>query len=268
MTIDIVRGELERLFSLEEMMALSQDFLGFSPEEIGGAASKASFARALTDRCLEVDALEALLDAVLASRTEVDPRIRELGQKGLTLPEEIKAGETFGAFTITKKLGEGPRGFVYAATKDGADRTLKVYRREATRDARAARRFLTRVRLAAKVRHENLPSDLEVGLEGGRVWVSYAPIEGQPLSVRIGRTGPLHINEARNLLRGVVSAVGALHDKQLVHGAIKLDNVIVARGEGGASRPILVDVGGDHLLGGGWSSASLLKTASPEQLRG
>lgn len=268
MTIDIVRGELERLFSLEEMMALSQDLLGFSPGEIGGAASKASFARALTDRCVEVDAIEALLDAVLASRTEVDPRIRELGQKGLTLPEEIKAGEAFGAFTITKKIGEGPRGFVYAAAKDGADRTLKVYRREATRDARAARRFLTRVRLAAKVRHENLPSDLEVGIEGGRVWVSYAPIEGQPLSVRIGRTGPLHINEARNLLRGVVGALGALHEKQLVHGAIKLDNVIVVRGEGGTSRPILVDVGGDHLLGGPWSSAALLKTASPEQLRG
>jgi tetratricopeptide (TPR) repeat protein len=268
MTIDIVRGELERLFSLDEMMALSQDLLGFSPEEIGGAASKASFARALTDRALEVDAIEALLDAVLASRTEVDPRIRELGQKGLTLPEEIKAGETFGAFTITKKLGEGPRGFVYSATKDGVERTLKVYRREATRDARAARRFLTRVRLAAKVRHENLPTDLEVGLEDGRVWVAYAPIEGQPLSVRIGRTGPLHINEARNLLRGVISAVGALHDKQLVHGAIKLDNVIVARGEGGTSRPILVDLGGDLLLGSGWSSAPLLKTASPEQLRG
>ncbi len=268
MTIDIVRGELERLFSLDEMMALSQDLLGFSPSEIGGAASKASFARALTDRCLEADAIEALLDAVLASRTEVDPRIRELGQKGLTLPEEIKAGETFGPFTITKKLGEGPRGFVYAATKDGVDRTLKVYRREATRDARAAHRFVTRVRLAAGVRHEGLPADLTVGIEGGRVWTAYAPIDGQPLAVRIGRTGPLHINEARNILRGVLEALSALHEKHLVHGAIKLENVIISRGEGGATRPILVDVGGDLLLGGPWSSAALVKTASPELLRG
>ncbi len=268
MSIDIVRGELERLFSLDEMMALSQDLLGFSPSEIGGAASKASFARALTDRCLETDAIEALLDAVLASRTEVDPRIRELGQKGLALPEEIKAGETFGPFTITKKLGEGPRGFVYAATKDGVDRTLKVYRREATRDARAAHRFVTRVRLAAGVRHEGLPTDLTVGIEGGRVWTAYAPIDGQPLAVRIGRTGPLHINEARNILRGVLEALSALHEKHLVHGAIKLDNVIISRGEGGATRPILIDVGGDLLLGGPWSSAALIKTASPELLRG
>ena len=34
MSIDIVRGELERLFSLDEMMALSTDLLGFDPTEI------------------------------------------------------------------------------------------------------------------------------------------------------------------------------------------------------------------------------------------
>src|SRR6188768_2466137 len=148
MSIDIVRGELERLFSLDEMMALSQDLLGFTPDEIGGTASKASFARALTDRCLEVDAVEALLDAVLASRVEIDPRFKELGHKGIALAEELRAGDTFGRFTITKKLVEGPRALTYVATLDGADRTLKVFRREATRDTRATRRFLTRVRLA------------------------------------------------------------------------------------------------------------------------
>jgi tetratricopeptide (TPR) repeat protein len=251
------------------MMSLTTELLGFEPSEIGGAASKASFARALTDRCVELDAVEALLDAVLASRTEVDPRIREMGQKGLVQPEELKVGDTFGAFTIGKKLGEGPRAIVYSATKGGAERTLKVFRREATRDTRAMRRFLTRMRLAAKVKHQNLASDLEVGVEGGRVWTSYAPVEGQPLSVRIARTGPLHINEARNLVRGVLGALGALHDKGLSHGAIKLENVIVGRGEGGTPRPVLIDLGADRLAGPSvWSSPALVKSASPEVLRG
>lgn len=268
MSIDIVRGELERLFSLDEMMALSSDLLGMSPNEIGGAASKASFARALTDRCVELEAVEALLDAVLASRSEVDPRVRELGQKGLLLhPEEMKAGDAFGEFTIGKKIAEGPRAIVYSAQKGGAERTLKVYRRDANRDLRAVRRYLTRVRLAAKIRHENLPSDLEAGIHEGRAYVAYAPIDGQPLSARIARTGPLHINEARNVLRGVLGALAALHDKQLAHGAVKLENIIVTRGEGGAPRPVLIDVGGDRLLGG-WHAASLVKTASPELLRG
>jgi tetratricopeptide (TPR) repeat protein len=268
MSIDIVRGELERLFSLDEMMALSSDLLGMAPTEIGGAASKASFARALTDRCVELEAVEALLDAVLASRTEVDPRVRELGQKGLVVRhEEMKAGDAFGPFIIGKKLAEGPRAILYAATKDGVDRTLKVLRRDATRDLRALRRYLTRVRLAAKVRHENLPSDLEAGLVEGRAYVAYAPIDGQPLASRVARTGPLHINEARTVLRGILGALAALHDKQLAHGAVKLENIIVGRGEGGVPRPVLVDVGGDRLLGA-WTNPALLKTVAPELLRG
>src|ERR1700761_3901861 len=100
MSMDIVRGELERLFSLEELLALSSDLLGFEPGEIGGQASKASFARALADRCVELDAVEALVDAVVATRTEVDPRVKDLGQKGVGRAEELKTGDTFGPFTI------------------------------------------------------------------------------------------------------------------------------------------------------------------------
>jgi tetratricopeptide (TPR) repeat protein/tRNA A-37 threonylcarbamoyl transferase component Bud32 len=269
MSIDIVRGELERLFTLEEMTALSADLLGLAPAEIGGTASKASFARALTERCVELDAVEALVDAVLASRTEVDARMKELGQRG-TVPrvEEIKAGEAFGPFTVGKKIGEGPRAIVYAATQDGKERTLKVFRHEVTRDMRALRRYLTRVRLASRVRHENLAQDLSAGIHAGRAWVSYAPIEGQPLGARIARTGPLHINEARHVLRGVLGALAALHDKQISHGAVKLENVIVARGEGGAPRPVLIDVGGDRLASGAFTHVGLLRTAAPEVLRG
>ncbi len=269
MSIDIVRGELERLFTLDEMMALSSDLLGLPAADVGGGASKASFARALTDKAMEIDAVEALVDAVLATRTEVDPRFRELGLKGIAPSEELKAGEAFGPYTVVKKLGEGPRAIVYAAQKAGVDRTLKVFRREATRDPRALARYLLRVRLAARVRQENLPVDLEAGVVEGRAYTAYAPIDGQPLATRVARTGPLHINEARNVLRGVLAALGALHEKHIAHGALKLENVIVGRGEGGAPRAVLIDPGGDRLLGAApWGAAALVKTASPEQLRG
>ncbi|XXX82260.1 tetratricopeptide repeat protein [Sorangium sp. So ce134] len=267
MSIDIVRGELERLFSLDEMMALSSDLLGFSPAEIGGNASKASFARALTDHCVEVDAIEALIDAVIASRAEVDARVRALGAQGISLPEEIAPGEAFGDYIITRKIGEGPRGLVYAATRGTEPRTLKVLRREVTRDGRAVRRFLTHVRLAAQVHHENLASGVDAGLVGGRAFVAYAHVDGLPLSARLARSGPLHVNEAKPLLRGILSGLAALHEQRLVHGALKLENVLVARGEEGQPLPILIDVGGDR-LGAGWSSPELVKTASPEQLRG
>lgn len=269
MSIDIVRGELERLFSLDEMMALSSDLLGFDPAQVGASASKASFARALTDRCLELDAVEALVDAVVASRNEVDPRVRELGAKGVARAEELKAGDTFGPFTIVRKLGEGPRAIVYGAKRDGKERTLKIYRREATRDSSALHRYLTHVRLAARVRHENLASELEAGTIGGRAYVAYAPVDGQPLAARIQRTGPLHVNEAKALLRGVLGALAALHEVRLAHGDVKLDNILVGRGADGQPRAVLVDVGGDRLGSGTFgASPGAVRTASPEQIRG
>ncbi|AUX23142.1 protein kinase [Sorangium cellulosum] len=265
--MDIVRGELERLFSLDEMVALSSDLLGFTPAEVGGSASKASFARALTDHCVALDAIEALIDAIIASRAEVDTRVRALSARGLRLPEALAVGETFGDYTITRTIGEGPRGLVYEATRGGEPRTLKVLRREATRDGRAVRRFLTHVRLAARVRHESLASGVEAGLVGGRAFVAYAPVDGQPLSARVARSGPLHLNEARPLLRGILGGLAALHEQRLFHGALKLENVLVARGDDAQPRPVLVDVGGDR-LGAGWESPALARTASPERLRG
>jgi hypothetical protein len=68
---DILRAELERLFELPDLLALSRDVLGFEPERVGGTAAKASFAGALTAHCLEHDAIEGLCDALLATRGEV-----------------------------------------------------------------------------------------------------------------------------------------------------------------------------------------------------
>jgi hypothetical protein len=184
MSVDIVRGELERLFSLDEMMALSADLLGLPPADVGGAASKASFARALIERCAELDAVDALVDAIVASRTEADARLRDLQSKRVAPAEELEPGETFGAFTIGKKLGESARSIVYSAKRDGVDRTLKVLRRAVSADRRAVQRFLTQVRLAARVTHENLPAELEAGVVDARAFVAYAPVHASRAPAR------------------------------------------------------------------------------------
>jgi hypothetical protein len=87
---EILHAELERLFELPDLMALSRDVLGFEPESVGGTAAKASFAGALTAHCLEHDAIEALCDAVLATRVEVNSKILDLRISGVTLDEELK----------------------------------------------------------------------------------------------------------------------------------------------------------------------------------
>src|SRR4051794_39583728 len=160
-TIDIVRAELERLYSLDEMTSMSQRLLGLDPNDVGGTAAKASFARALAERCLGSDQLDALIDVILISRQGVDPRVADLA--GIFGKEEIANGGHLGPFVVTRKIGESRQSIVYAATRDGERRALKVMRHEACRDKRAVQRFLTANRMVASVQHAGLPTGLEAG---------------------------------------------------------------------------------------------------------
>src|SRR5262245_42672998 len=113
MSLDILRAELERLFELEELLSLTRDVMGFDPEQVGGTSAKGSFALALTKLCLESDAVEALCDALLASKDHVNPAILQLRLSGPSDDRELQAGESLGAFTVVRKLGEGRLGASY-----------------------------------------------------------------------------------------------------------------------------------------------------------
>lgn len=278
MSIDILRADLERLFELEELLALSRNVLGFEPDSIGGTAAKGSFVKALTDYCYEVDAIEALCDALLASKADVNPKVGQIRTGGLPFDEELKIGSTLGDFTIVRKLGEGRLGISYLARRDDADFRLKVLRREATRDRRGLHRFLTVSRLIAAIDHPGLPRQLDARVVDDRHVVSHVFVDGQPLAVRIARTGPMHINEARPLLKSLLEGLGAIHDRRLSHGDLRLENVILVRSADGAQALVAVDAGSDRLRararvvssgqGELFSTVGSPKSVAPEQIRG
>ncbi|MGO8992192.1 MAG: protein kinase domain-containing protein, partial [Polyangiaceae bacterium] len=247
-TLDILRGELERLFTLEEMTSMSERLLGLDPEEVGGATAKGSFARALAERCFDGDRIDALVDVILLERREVDPRVRDL--HALLAREELVPGKKVGPFTIERRIGESDHAIVYQAQRDDGLCTLKVLRHEATRDRRAVQRFLTVNRVVAGMTHDGLPRKMEAGeLPDGTVWVAYEWIEGQTLAARFAKSGPSHVNELKGILRGVLEPLAALHKAGLAHGDVKLENVVIARGNGGGTEPrvVLVDAGTDRL---------------------
>jgi serine/threonine protein kinase/lipopolysaccharide biosynthesis regulator YciM len=249
-TIDILRGELERLFTLEEMTSMSERLLGLSPNDVGGSNAKGSFARALTERCVDGDRLDALVDVILHARKEVDPRVRDIAS--LLGKDELAQGRQVGDFTIQKKIGESDLGVVYQAVRsDGAAKAtyaLKMLRREAARDRRAVHRFLTANRLVGTVDHPGLPRHLEAGeLEPGLFYIAYEYVEAQPLSARLARTGPLAYNELRPLLKGILEPLSAIHKAHLVHGDLKPENVLVSTKTPAEPHVTLIDFGTDRL---------------------
>ncbi|HEY2509746.1 MAG TPA: protein kinase [Polyangiaceae bacterium] len=242
--LDVLRGELERLFTLDEMTGLSE-LVGLVPDEVGGATAKGSFARALAERCFEGERLDALVEAILHKRRDVDPRVRDLA--ALMGKDEVPAGKVFGPFTVERKIGESDHAIVYQARRDDGLCAVKVLRREAARDRRAVQRFLTVNRILGTVAHAGLPAKLEAGeLADGTPWVAYAWVEGQTLAQRLAKSGPSHVNELKALLRGVLEPLAAIHKAGLAHGGVKLENVLVSRSNGEA-HVVLVDGGTDRL---------------------
>jgi tetratricopeptide (TPR) repeat protein len=274
---DLLRAELERTFELEELLHVSRDLLGFEPDRVGGTAAKASFAGALAAHCAEQDALEALCDAVLALRPDASPELFRVRTTGLTPDDELPANASFGHFTLVRKLGEGRSAVVYAATRDGVDYRLRLLRHEATRDRRGLQRFLTVNRLIAEIEHEFLPQRLEAGTIDGRAYVAHELLAGETLAARVTKSGPLHANDARPLLRAVLEALAALHQRRIAHGDLRLANVVSLRTPEGALRVVLLDAGADRLRarprpGTGrndlYSTMASPWTAAPEQIRG
>ncbi len=247
-TTDLLRGELEKNFELDDMLRLSTELLGLVPDEIGGTSAKGAFARALVDACDREDALSALAEAMRFTKSELVDGIDLFAGEGELAPGTLALG-----WKVQKKLGEGGTGVVYLAEKDGKRAALKVLRRVHAADRGAARRWQTVARAIARVENASVAPVLEVGaLDDGRPVVATAFIEGQSLAARVARTGPMHFNEARPLLRGVLTALEALHARGLAHGGIKAENVFVVRPTADAKMKneptgVLVDAGADRL---------------------
>ncbi|MBW2457750.1 MAG: tetratricopeptide repeat protein, partial [Deltaproteobacteria bacterium] len=274
MSIELIRGELERLYALEEMLALSSELLGFEPGMVGGTASPGSFARALTDHCQQHDAIAALIDAVTSTKPDASPQLQLFVADVLRAPVELKASDTVGKFMIVRKIGTGPNGTVYATKRNDISTTVKLLHASAIHNKTELHRFLTRNRLLAKIEHDSLPQLLEAGFVDGKPYVAYEAIEAKPLAPRIARTGALHINEARALLIGLLNGLKAIHDANLVHGAMKLENVLVSKNDDGSPKVVLIDAGGD-LLSSSWihsdvasTGGNRIKGLAPEQLKG
>ncbi len=272
MGLEIVHAELERLFELEELKTLSRDLLGLEPNDIGGHSAKATFAKALTERCVELDAVEALCDAVCASRADVDGQLRELRKRGFVQRAELQGGDEIGDYLVLRRLGGSPHGTAYHARRGGDDVRLKVLHQDAAADRRGLQRFLTHARLVAKVSHTGLPFGVVAGRIGDRWGVAHELVSGVPLAERMQQTGAMLLREALYVLRGILEPLVALHAQRLAHGNLRVENVLVVEG---TDAVVLLDAGAEHLRGraavqNGHAdhAAGLPRALAPEQLLG
>lgn len=277
MVLESLSAELERLYELDELKTLSAALLGLDPDSLGGVAAKGSFARALTQRCLELDAVDALVDVIEASRRSLPPELlKKLRNGGLDLAERPREGDEIGDWLVQEELGQSPTGAVYLMRR--GDQALRVRRlsKELLRRRRDVQRFFAATRVASAVDHPAIPRLVSAGeLEpsGRLIGVAQEYVEGISLSQQIAERGGRHLNQLLPLLWAILEALSELHQAGVTHGALHAGNVLLTGDASQSPQITLLDAGAHHLRPSflapvGASLPNWVITAPPELLRG
>jgi serine/threonine-protein kinase len=146
-------------------------------------------------------------------------------------------------YVIRGFIGKGGMARVYLAEEVDTGRlaTVKVLDRQYARDAQACERFLREARTVAMMEHPNIVGILGSGLreEDGAPFLVLEFLFGETLGDYLDREGTMGAELALPRLRQAASALGAAHDKGVVHRDVKPDNLFLI-GETGHSYELKV----------------------------
>lgn len=187
------------------------------------------------------------LDATSPARPE-RPATREVVAQ---TEEVLEAGARAGDFVIEEPIGRGSFGTVYRASHAviGRRAAVKVLRSDGDAGGeRAVASFIEEARLVARLRHPNVVDVLTFGrLDDGRHFQVMDLIDGPTVAELVRERGPLPPAEALPILRGIASALDAVHRAGVVHRDLKPANVVLERRDG-ALHPRLIDFGVARLI--------------------
>ncbi len=147
-----------------------------------------------------------------------------------------------GRYSIERELGRGGMGVVYLAREVRLDRpvALKLLPPSLANKVGLRDRFLREARTAAKLSHPNIIPIHAVDEIGEFVFFAMAYVEGETLTDRVRRRGPLSANDAARVLREVAWALAYAHGQGVIHRDVKPDNIMLETGTG---RALVADFG-------------------------
>ncbi|HXU64886.1 MAG TPA: serine/threonine-protein kinase [Polyangia bacterium] len=197
-------------------------------------------------------------------------------EPGLPLGERPSGGETLVSpegvdalrYRLLREIGRGATATVYLARDEALELpvALKVLHPQLAgpRQSEALARFFRGARLAAGVRHPGVVAIYDVDDVARALAMEWIP--GGTLRVRLrGHPGGLPADEIAESAGSLLSTLGLLHARGIVHGDLKPSNLLLRR----PGALVLADFGAAALVGaGGESGGGTPLYLAPEQLRG
>ena len=183
---------------------------------------------------------------------------------------EDLTGKTISHYRILDRLGEGGMGVVYKAQDTKLDRmvALKFLSKHLLSDQEAKTRFVHEAKAASALEHPNIAKIYEIGEAEGKCFICRAYLDGKSLK-EIVKDNPISIRAALEIAIKIGEGLTAAHKKEIIHGNIKSDNVMLTK-EGGIK---ITDFGlptwkkGSGLIETG-TTLGAVQYISPEQAKG
>jgi len=235
--------------------------------------------------------IEAMLAADAETRHMIDKPARAAAaelfiDESSELSGELPCGGRLGNYRLTREIGRGGMGAVYAAVRDDDQYRQKVAIKLVKADFAGGagaestlQRFRRERQILARLEHPNIARLLDGGATPeGWPYLVMEYIEGQPLTEYCAELG-LSLTGRLELFRAVCAAVQHAHQNLIIHRDLKPGNILVTKD--GAVK--LLDFGIAKLLNpeletdGGFVDLAKTATgirvmtpdyASPEQARG
>jgi serine/threonine-protein kinase len=177
-----------------------------------------------------------------------------------------------GRYSIVRELGRGGMGIVFLARDVALERpvAIKLLPPALAINADHRARFVREARAAARLSHPNIVPIHSVEEHAELAFFVMGFIDGETLSARVGRSGPLNVTDAIRLTQEVAWALAHAHGHTVIHRDVKPDNILLEHDTG---RAIVTDFGIARVDGGPSASnpGAIIGTPrymSPEQANG
>lgn len=183
-------------------------------------------------------------------------------------------------YEIQRKLGEGGMSFVYQA-KDmhtGESVAIKVLSPRLGKDQSSVERLRREAGLAMRLDHPNVCRILRLGeTEEGLIYLVMPYLQGELLSDREVREGPMDPEPGVAILVQVCAGLQYAHELQIIHRDLKPENIMLVPQPDGTERAMIMDFGlakekrADPGIAKLTATGIILGTPefmSPEQIRG
>lgn len=146
----------------------------------------------------------------------------------------FEPGRVFAGHRIERFIAAGGMGMVYAAVDLHLERrvALKIISADEAPESNFQSRFIREARLLAGIDHPHVLPIYQSGEEEGLLYLTMRLVPGGSLRELLQRRGALAAGHALRLLSPVVSALDALHERQVLHRDVKPENILLEGPEG------------------------------------